>query len=227
MLKYRCEASSEIGFVQQLACNYLPHGYWFYVTGQIPPDKNPREVDAKLIDKYDIAVSRATRCRRKKTGAASIHYLRHEKFFVLLATHGTHRFFSDEGDRIRDARQVAIQFAGYSIGCKRGDFQLKKPGVPACTDHRFRSRVQVSRPVYLDWLAYFEQSAQLLPAERLAVELYHFPYEPYAPVRKQVLNIVRVVNRVRKQRGRRPLDVKRVVRHRRRIVRVFQERSNA
>jgi hypothetical protein len=86
--------------------------------------------------------------------------------------------------------------------------------------------VQVSRPVYLDWLAYFEDAAPRLPEERLSAELYQFPYEPYAPVRKQMLNIVRVVNRVRKQRGRRPLDAKRVVRHRRRIVRVFKDENS-
>ncbi|WP_252850778.1 hypothetical protein [Aeoliella straminimaris] len=207
--------------MQQLACNYLPHGYWFYVTGQIPPDKDPRDVDAKLIDKYDIAVSRATRCRRKKTGTASMHYLRHEYYFVLLATHGKHHFFADEGQQVRDAREVAIQFAGYSIGCKHGDYLRKEMGKQALRDSRFRSRVQVTRPVYLDWLAYFEEFAQRSTAERLAAQLYQFPYEPYAPVRKQVLNIVRVVNRVRRQRGRRPLDAKRVVRHRRKIVKVF------
>jgi hypothetical protein len=26
-------ATSISGFVQQLAVSYLPHGYWFYVTG--------------------------------------------------------------------------------------------------------------------------------------------------------------------------------------------------
>jgi len=223
MKEYRCHASSEIGFVQQLACNYLPHGYWFYVTGQIPPEKDPQQVDEKLIDKYDIAVSRATRWRRKKAGTANLHYLRHERFFALLATHGKHRFFSDEAKRIRDARKISIQFSGYSIGCKQGDYLRKSPGKKSVADHRYRSRVQVSRPVYLDWLAYFEHAAQRFPAERLSAEIYHFPYEPYAPVRKQVLNIVRVVNRTRKQRGRRPLEARQVVRYRRRIVRVFDE----
>ncbi len=142
---------------------------------------------------------------------------------MLLATHGKHRFFEDEQERIRDARQIAIQFSGYSLGCKQGDYLHKSPGKKLTRDHRFRSRVQVSRPVYLDWLAYFEHTAHRSPAERLAAQLYQFPYEPYAPVRKQVLNIVRVVNRVRKQHGRRPLDTQRVVRYRRQIVRPFQE----
>ena len=54
--KYRCEAVSVTGFVQRLV-DYLRHGYWFYVTGEVPAGKDPREVDEKLIEKYRIAVS--------------------------------------------------------------------------------------------------------------------------------------------------------------------------
>ncbi len=32
-MEYRCVAGSVAGFVQQLASCYLPHGYWFYVSG--------------------------------------------------------------------------------------------------------------------------------------------------------------------------------------------------
>lgn len=222
-MKYRCQTTSEIGFVQLLACNYIPHGYWFYVTGHIPAEKDPPDVDAKLLRKYRIDVSRATRCRRKGAGRANVHYVRHGRFFVLLATHGKHRFFADEAGSIRDVREIPIQFAGYSIGCKRGEYLHVADGkrVPKA-DGRYRSRVQVSRPVYLDWRAYFAELAESASVQRLAFELYHFPYEPYAPVRKQLLEIVRVVNRVRKQKGRAPLDAKRVIRFRRQIVRPFE-----
>jgi len=63
-MEYRYEASSATGFVQQLACNYLPHGYWFYVTGRIPIPKDLRDVDQKLLAKYGIAISRPARARR-------------------------------------------------------------------------------------------------------------------------------------------------------------------
>ena len=36
-MEYRCVATSVAGFVQQLVSCYLPHGYWFYVSGIIPP----------------------------------------------------------------------------------------------------------------------------------------------------------------------------------------------
>src|SRR5947209_4462088 len=99
-MQYRCEATSAEGFVQQIASCYLPHGYWFYVTGFVPEGKDPRRVDEKLLDKYGIARSRQSRARRKLAGFANLHYLRFERTFVLLATHGTHPFFEEEGDRI-------------------------------------------------------------------------------------------------------------------------------
>ena len=209
--------------MQLLACNYLPHGYWFYVTGVVPEGKDVRELDAKLLKKYRIDVSRATRCRRKAAGRANVHYLRHLRFFVLLATHGKHRFFADEKGSIRDVRELPIQFAGYSIGCKQGEYLHKPKGSgKARNDGRYRSRVQVSRQVYLDWKAYFEELAKSASEKRLAYELYHFPYEPYAPVRKQLLEIVRLVNRVRKDCGKPMLDAKQVIRFRRQIVRPFE-----
>lgn len=222
-MTYRFETTSETGFVQLLACNLIPHGYWFYVTGAIPEGKDTAQVDNKLLRKYRIDVSRATRCRRKAAGRANVHYVRHGRYFVLLATHGKHRFFADEQGSIRDVREIPIQFAGYSIGCKQGEYLHKKDGSgPAKADGRYRSRVQISRPVYLDWRAYFAEKAKSASGSRLAFELYHFPYEPYAPVRKQLLEIVRVVNRVRKECGRTELDPKRVIRFRRRIVKPFE-----
>src|SRR5687768_12978047 len=99
-MQYRCEATSVEGFVQQIACCYLRHGYWWYVTGRIPEDKDPRLTDAKLIRKYRIAISESTRGRRKKLGKANLQYLRYGQFFVLLATAGKHKFKDEEIARI-------------------------------------------------------------------------------------------------------------------------------
>jgi hypothetical protein len=222
-MNYRFETTTDIGFVQLLACNYIPHGYWSYVTGVIPEGKDPVETDARLIRKYRIDVSRATRCRRKAAGRANVHYVRRGRFFVLLATFGKHRFYADEEGSIRDVREIPIQFAGYSIGCKQGEYLHARDGSGAPkNDGRYRSRVQVSRPVYLDWKAYFAELAKSVSERRLAFELFNFPYEPYAPVRKQLLEIVRIVNRVRKEGGRSMLDPKEVIRFRRKIVRPFE-----
>ena len=69
---YRCEAVSAEAFVQQLACNLVNHGYWFYTVGQVPPSKEPRAVDRKLIEGYGLELSKWQRARRKANGHAKV-----------------------------------------------------------------------------------------------------------------------------------------------------------
>ena len=70
-MRYRTEVISLEGFVQQIACCYLRHGYWFYVTGVIPANKQADTVDRKIIAQYGIGVSESTRARRKRLGRAN------------------------------------------------------------------------------------------------------------------------------------------------------------
>src|SRR5262245_62039497 len=102
-MQYRCNATSLVGFIQQLAVCYLGRGYWHYVTGRVPEGKAAEEIDRKLIQKYGVAVNKWTRSRRKRRRLvaglppkASMQYIRHEDFFVLLATDGEHKFFGEE-----------------------------------------------------------------------------------------------------------------------------------
>jgi hypothetical protein len=60
---YKCVCTSVEGFIQQLAVGLIPHGYFFYVMGCIPEGKEPQRVDAKLIERYSIGVSKWTRAR--------------------------------------------------------------------------------------------------------------------------------------------------------------------
>ena len=220
-MEYRCEATSPTGFVQQLVSCYLPHGYWFYVSGCIPEHKDPRVVDEKLLDKYGISISRSSRARRKLVGIANIHYLRHERFFVLLATHGHHPFYDDEADNIHDVRRVPIKFNGYSIGVKKGGYRRKpSPKSPAIPDDKWRVRVQIGREPYRDLTAYFLDIALLRTVEQLSRDLFNLRYEPYAPVRQQILNILRLVNKARKAAGLNPVSPE-VLRYQRNIVRPF------
>ena len=76
-------------------CN-VGRGYYFYVRGNIPPHKDPAKTDQRIVGRYGLDVSKWTRCRRRKRGEASLQYLRHGKFFVLVATHGEHPFFATE-----------------------------------------------------------------------------------------------------------------------------------
>jgi len=221
-MEYRCVAGSVVGFVQQLASCYLPHGYWFYVSGVVPFGKDPAVVDAKLIAKYGIGLSRTARARRKAVGIANVHYLRYDRRFVLLATHGFHPLYDDEAKSVRDARRVPIRFEGYSISVARGGFLRKLPeNTVAVRDNKWRVRVQVEREMYKGLKAYFLDVAVHRAAEALAAELRGLPFEPYAPVRQQLLNIVRHVNHRRHAANLEPVSPK-VLRFRRRIVRPFE-----
>ena len=150
-MEYRCVTTSLSGFVQQLACNILPHGYWFYVRGIVPDAMSPESVDAKLLDKYGIAISRQQRARRKLAGMANLHYLRLGRVWILLATHGHHRFFEEEQQNIRDARKVPIQIGGYSLSVKQGGFLLKTADMmEPVPDGKMRVRIQIARGRYRD-----------------------------------------------------------------------------
>lgn len=220
-MEYRCVATSLEGFVQQLASNILPHGYWLYVTGHVPEGKDPAAVDRKLIEKYGVAVSRQQRARRKVSGLANVHYIRFDRSWVLLATHGRHTFFEEEGANVRDARRVPIQIGGYSLSVKRGNFLKKgREEERAVADGRMRVRVQISRERYRELRGYFLSIACHRSVESLSRELWATPFEPYAPVRRQLLNLLRVVNARRQSAGFDKVATS-VLRYRRSIVRPF------
>ena len=216
-MPYRSEVVSVAGFVQQIACCYLRHGYWFYVTGRIPVDKDARTIDNKLIGKYGIDVSEKVRARRKQLGHANLQHLRHDRFFAILATKGNHRFFEEEAESIRDMRRIPLRFAGYSISYRRGG--RTRCGEP---DQRWHAHVEIERSHYLELKAHFLHLAAHRAPEKLAMAFYELPFEPYAPVRRQLLNLLRAVNLARKQAGYRPVPVE-VVPLRRRIVTPFAD----
>jgi len=189
-MQYRCETTSVEGFVQQVAVQYLRHGYWFYVAGTVPIGKDPRSVDRKLIAKYGITASSKERTRRKRAGMANLHYVRHDRFFLLMATHGQHRFFNDEARQIRDARRQPIKFAGYAMSHQNGH---------AC--------VRIERAEYLQLKAWFLDLACRRSAGAIAAEFRDARFVTYRPVRQQLLAIWRAVNRARRAAGYEPVPI--------------------
>jgi len=188
-MEYRCVATTVDGFVQQLAVAYITHGYWFYVVGQIPEGKDPVTIDAKLIERYGIAISKWARCRRKKQGLANMQYLRHERFFVLLATKGRHEFFEREQASFRDVRRVPINFASYSIGCRTG------------RDGRWHASVRINRDHHAKLKARLVEIGLRRGADAMAREFARLKYQRFAPVRRQMLETLRAVNRARRTAG--------------------------
>jgi hypothetical protein len=188
-MAYRWVATSITGFVQQLAVSYIAHGYLFYVTGRIPEGKDPARTDAKLIARYGLDVSKWTRARQRKQGRASVQYLRHDRFFVLVATHGEHPFFATEGKQIRDFRRQPLHFLGYAIGCRKG------------RDGRWHASVRIERETFTELKQRFAALAVLRSVEELCQEFRRLGFEPYAPVRDQLRILLRAVNRRRHAAG--------------------------
>jgi len=203
------------GFVQQIACCYLRHGYWFYVSGHIPAGKDPTAIDQKLIEKYGIGVSDSTRARRKQLGRANLQYLRHDRKFVILATKGQHDFFTLESQSIHDLRHIPLKYGGYAISYRRGG--RTRSGE---SDPRWHAHVEIERRRYLELKASLLDLAVHRSVDHLALAFYRLPFEPYAPVRRQLLNLLRAVNKARRQAGYQLVPVE-VLPLRRRIVRPF------
>jgi hypothetical protein len=198
-----CEATSVEGFIQQLAVCILRHGYFWYVTGVIPEVKDPRVIDGKISRVYGLNVSKWVRARRKQAGHANLRYLRHERFFVLAATRGEHHFYRDEAGQIRDARVHPIRYRGYAVSHRGG-----------------HPHVRIENAVYLRLKARFLDIAVRSSVDYLAWEFGRLPFEPYAPIRSQLLALLRAVNKARATVGLEPVP-SHCLRLKRRIVRPF------
>ena len=189
-MSYRCVATSVAGFIQQLAVGYISNGYYFYVAGVLPSKKPAGRIDCKILATYDVAVSKWTRARRKRAGQANVQYLRHGRFYVIIATHGVHPFFAAEAKRLRDIRKTPILFLGYSIGCRR------ERGGGA-----YHASVRINRDYFRELKGQFECAAVRSTVGEMCQSLQSLPFEPYAPVRSQLLGLLRAVNRCRAVAG--------------------------
>ena len=183
-MEYRCVATSLEGFVQQLAVAYVTRGYFYYVVGQVPTAKNPADIDRKLVQKYGITWKKWKRAHRKQQGLANMQYIRYRRQFVLLCTEGQHVFRQRERDSIRDVRRVGIRACGYLISYRSGHVQ-----------------VRIDDDTYRKLKAWYCDLALRRKRDKLVEEFYRFPFEPYAPIRRQAFNILREVNRKRRRAG--------------------------
>jgi len=184
MTEYRCVTGSIAGFIQQLAVSYVGRGYWFYVCGRVPDGKDPSSMDAKLIERYGIDLTKWSRARRKRAGLANMQYLRHGRFFVLLSTHGRHPFFDSEKLCIRDVRRTPVKYGGYAVSYRDG-----------------HPHVRIERREYLRLRSWILDVAGARGTSGVRAELSGLRFEPYAPVRRQLLNLLRAANRELSERG--------------------------
>ncbi len=200
-MAYLCEAQSPEAVVQLIAASYLRHGFYWYVTGSIPAGKTPAAIDRKLIAKYGIDVSEWERRHRKQRGIANAHYLRYQQWFILMVSEGHHPLKQPaakggEGEHLRDCRRTPIRFHGYSISYRRAGVTAAGGSTP-----KFHAHVRIDDATYRSLRDRFVDLATHQTAETLANEFGRIPFARYAPVRRQLLNILRAVNDRRKQQS--------------------------
>ncbi len=221
-MAYRYLAASPEGVVQLIAASYLRHGYYWYVTGRIKEGKDPLEVDRKLIAKYGIDISEWKRAQRKKRGLANVHYLRYGRWFILLATEGHHQLKQPasqggEGHHVKDCRRQPIRFEGYSISYRRAGHTPKGGGSP-----KWHAHVRIDGPTYNQLKAFFLDRACHRSVENLAADFARIPFARYAPICRQLFNILRAVNAVRRKMGYAP-TLHNALRLRRQPVAIYAE----
>ncbi len=221
---YRYIAANPDGFVRHLVTNIIRHGYRFYMTGEVKPGRDLEVFDDVMQQKFNYRMSRSERNRRKsavgpdgnRLGLANVHYLRFERFWILIATPGIHPFFdahtkkSRNGEIItryfRDVHRDPIFFQGYSIRYAEGDYlpraKWKNPNRPE-HDTKRRVRVRIAESEYTTIKADFIERAKSAAwsPEALEAAVWNLPYLPFRPVREQLWKLVYWMNQARKRRG--------------------------
>ncbi|BBO34306.1 hypothetical protein PLANPX_3918 [Lacipirellula parvula] len=128
---------------------------------------------------------------------------------------------------MKDVRKHPIHFAGYSLTMRRGEFLKKESGAAeAEPDGRYRVRVQIAREQLRMLKPYLIELSTRRSAEWIARGLWNLPFEPYAPVRKQLLALLRMINSRRQAAGQSKLPAS-VLRMKRDIVKPFGEGDEA
>ena len=200
-MTYRCETTSIEAAVQLIAASYLRHGYYWYVTGSIPESKTPTSVDRKLVAKYGIDITEWQRTRRRKQGLANAHYLRYDHWFILLLSEGHHALRQPaakggEGEHLKDCRRVPIRIGSYSISYRRSGVALPRGG-----NVKWHAHVRLDAKTYADLKTRFDAVAVHRSTDNLTAEFAQVGFARYAPIRRQLLNILRRVNERRQRQS--------------------------
>ena len=205
MNEYRYIATSKEGFVQQIAVAYVRHGYVFFVKGRVPKGKAPEKTDEKLLNLYGIRASKDSRYKRKKKGLANLQYIRFGNEWVMLGTKGEHEWYERERVNIRDVRRVPLVVCGYSITIANGGNKLNRDKTPGVVgperDPKRRVRVQISKAAFRELKQELLSHAGNRSEEWYRMRFYHAGFEPYAPIRQQLLELLRQVNKRRGAHG--------------------------
>ena len=122
-----------------------------------------------------------------------MQYLRFGRRFVILATHGAHQFFECEAKNIRDVRWTPLRIGRYAVGHRQENGKGKAFVRITQTEIRgVRSRLV----------------AHAVSAADVANEIRSLGLLRYAGVWRQVVGLVKVINKKRKRAGLEPVNFK-------------------
>ena len=141
---------------------------------------------------------------------------------MLIATSpiGGHPFSRAERSALRDVRKQPIRIGGYAVSSRRDGSELRR-GV-----ERWRAHVRIDRQTYVQLRDFYLEAALRRTRAELEQDLHALPFEPYAPVRRQLLGLVRKINERRKVGALLPLRSS-CLRFRRKQVRPFDSGRSA
>lgn len=187
--RHPCETPAE--FVRRLVA-FLKYDYDFHIWGRVPDDRTPEHVDRVMLEKYpSLGLSlEAKRQRSKRTGESKLQYLRFQRNWIILATRGSGDFWEKEKQNIRKHRKEPrssyrpIIFWGYSISTRSDGLHVRIRAEEFKRLKKFFLDVATRRD--LDWWR---------------AKLWKLPFEPYAPVLRQVGGLIRRVNKKRMTAG--------------------------
>ncbi|MCC7335383.1 MAG: hypothetical protein IT422_09810, partial [Pirellulaceae bacterium] len=171
----------------------------------------------KLIAKYEIDITERQRAHRKQRGLANMQYIRFDRWFLLLITDGHHPFKHQEKSQIRDCRRHPIKFAGYSISYRRSGLTPKGGSAP-----KWHSCVRIDNRTYRELKAHFLNQATHRSTDHLAQQFASLPFARFAPIRRQLLTLLRAVNKARQNVGYEKVPTF-ALKLRRSIIRPFDE----
>jgi hypothetical protein len=222
-MKSRHVIASIDGMVAILV-NLVSKGYRYYFTGTIDDPTKQAVRDSRMLEYYEADLPKWTRERRRQRDEANFRYLRFDDWFIVLATEGkAQRFWHEDRHRIRDVRNIPIRFKGYSISYRQGGWKDRKLWADPLVrerDTKWHVRVQLDAETYAGVKAYFLNIAPHRQVDFLAREFLDLQFQPYRPVREQLLAILRTVNRERQHAGYQRIPNS-VIRFKRRIAHAF------
>lgn len=114
-MEFLCSSIGSLLF--KVSVYAFPHGYYHYVHQTLPDGRDYAKIDSRIIEKYEVKLSKSRRSRVRKKGGTVCKYWRMGSEAFILATEGSpeHRFFHEEAC-YKDIRKQPLVIGYYTVG---------------------------------------------------------------------------------------------------------------